>query len=112
MHFSSMKRVNRVFSLSGLCATEIKVQGVKYSCCGKVSVVMNGLTTTGYILDEVRNKWCVHLTTGKRIMVNKVPFVLLRYEYPKCGARNKWCVTHYWPLRIKICAGCVMNMQF
>lgn len=88
-----------------------KIQGIKYSCGGKVSVKKDGSTTTGYIVDEYNNKLCVHLVTGRRIMVNKVPLENLIYKYKTCGASNKWCVTHYWPLIIKISAGCVMNMQ-
>ncbi len=75
IHLASMRRVNKLFNLSGLCATQTKSLGVKYSCCGRVSLQRNGKTTIGFILDEVRNKWLVHLCRGKKVMVKKVPFI-------------------------------------
>eukprot|EP00978_Attheya_sp_CCMP212_P012783 scaffold31964_cov35-Attheya_sp.AAC.2 len=104
IHISSERRMNCLFTLSGLCATAFKVGGLWRTCCGKVDTMKNGLHTIGCILDESEDG--IDLTA--RLITNEV-VILPKPNYNRqsglydCAIDqnvNEQVICEYVPIRI------------
>ena len=68
-HIASMSWMKKLFTLpgmSGISFTDAS-SGIEHSCCGKVNTVYGGKNLIGYIIDEFRGKWVVHLGNNKKV---------------------------------------------
>ena len=117
IHIASLQRIKMLFTLSGLCAVDFTIAGLRRTCCGKVNLIKDNKYETGYIIEEKGSKWKIMLSTNKYINVQKVPMVrdrdgnFERYEY-KHNSKRKWTVTMYWPIKMKFLTNDVENWKF
>ena len=120
-HISSLKRMKQLFTLSGLCAVDFLISGLRYSCCGRVNLLRDGKYEVGYILDEKDDKWKVQLGNDRVIIVLRTEMIyddnqnFVGYKYcdkEKEKSTQKWTVIEYWPVRLTFSDNSVQNWQY
>ena len=105
MHIASMKRMQELFSLCGLCGAQFfKVNGWSYVCSGKVDIVQNGQYLLGYIMEEIGDRWRVRLEDNTDVQVRRVYYHTKRngYTYPLGQNSRRNIISQYWPIRIMV----------
>lgn len=108
VNIASLDRINKIFTLTGQCGvTFYKVNGYKYSCCGKINCMVDGKNMIRYILEQRQNKWCVKLASNKLVEVNQLYWDKSTTGYQYAGdsrrrSRRTLVVTQYWTIRFQI----------
>ena len=109
--------MKKLFTLSGLCAVDFLIGGIRYSCCGRVNLVRREKSEIGYIMEEKDGKWKVQMGNNKVIIVPRVRRMyddhgnFIDYMYDNINQR-KWIVNMYWPIRMKFNVNSVENWQY
>lgn len=118
VHIASLKRLKKLFTMSGKCAIDFSVNGLVYNCAGKVNIIRNGRNVTGFIIEEEgRCFWKVQLSsTSEVVTVMKAKYVWNavdggKYVYPH-SASHGMKVTYYWPVRMKFQHNGIDNWSF
>ena len=52
IHLASLERIESLLTLNDLCASNVSVDGLGYSCCGKVNIRNGGRSMIGYVVNE------------------------------------------------------------
>jgi hypothetical protein len=113
IHIASLERMKEIFNLKGLCGTEYVIDGILYTCAGKVNLVNSGKNITGFIVKERRDKWTIRLSNDKMITIGRVEYNDDDgYIYDENIRCNDYRITHYWPICMKFRMGCQSNWQF
>eukprot|EP00978_Attheya_sp_CCMP212_P014420 scaffold36716_cov41-Attheya_sp.AAC.4 len=104
IHIASENRMTNIFTLWGLCGSAFEVSGLVHTCCGKVSIKMDGQHCVGYIVDENEsgNVWTIKLATNEIIELEKPQYneKMGAYIYSINERRSARVIEQYWPIRI------------
>ena len=74
------------------------------TCSGKVNIVIGKHNILGYILEDLNDRWKIHLANDEIIWLNKLHYdeETNKYEYVPVEDTKKKYITMYWPIRLLI----------
>ena len=114
MYFASHRVLNSIFNFNGVSSVNYKYKNLSYLCCAKVNVLLGTQSMLGYFLDEDCDNFKVILANGLCSIIHrpkfhtilgdngKVKHVKIVYENISNIDRNKYAITKFWPVRVKI----------
>ena len=105
LHIASQRRMDDLFTLSGLSATTFYTPSTVMTCSGKVNILtVRERNILGYIVDERNNMWKVKLENNETIWMPQLRYDHCRQEYNYDDLNNpaESKITMYWPIRLFI----------
>ena len=112
MYFESHRVLKSVFDFNGVSALNYKYKNLRYLWCAKVNVHLGTENMLGYVLDEDSENFKVILTNGQCAIIKSPKFHIILGDSGKVkhvtivyninSDRNKYVITKFWPVRIKI----------
>ena len=115
LHIASQRRMDAIFTISGLSATTFHTTSTVMTCSGKVNIeTAQKRNLLGYILDERNHRWKVKLETNETIWMPQLIYnrVNHAYDYDTWHDGVDKRITMYWPIRILISVNCECKMTF
>ena len=108
LHISSFERMKAIFTSNLLCCCFVTVRGIKFYCCGKVSLQIGGLEQICYVVaEEGIRMWKVFLDANIYILIERGEY---NENSRRCYFENNtnYTVLQYWPMRLQIRQGKVL----
>ena len=124
MYFNSYGAINTLLNINNLSSIDFMREKLRYICCRKVNVKKNGRNITGYVLDEDQYNLNVLLKIDLCIKVQKPKFIYfvgtdekiktVLYQYEEITADNmdRYVVTEFWTIRIRVMKNSMVNMIY
>ena len=124
MYFNSYNAINTLLNINNLSPIDFMRKKLRYICCGKVNVKKNDRNITGYVLDEdqynlkvlLRDDLCIKVKKPKIISFvgtdEKIKTVLYQYEEITADNMDRYVITEFWPIRIRIMKNAMDNMIY